>query len=166
MLPTYRACFSIGLIMGMMSTISNLHAEPVETVNDFHAIGEQIKTHKTPLLLMIEAEHCGYCKRLKSEQIQPINNDTYRDKVIIRTLRIDDQSKISGFDGSETTPAAFSKKYQAFLTPTVLFLDHEGKEVAKRMLGYNTPDYYGAFLDTAIETARKEILTSLTKSDQ
>ena len=36
---------------------------------------------------------------------------------------------------------------------TLLFLNDKGEEVAERILGYNTPEFYGAYLDKAIDKA-------------
>ena len=37
------------------------------------------------------------------------------------------------------------------LTPTVMVFDGEGHPLTKPVIGVSTPDYYGSFLDQAID---------------
>jgi thioredoxin-related protein len=40
------------------------------------------------------------------------------------------------------------------LAPTVLFLDPKGTEIAERLVGGMLPDFYGAYLDERLLSAR------------
>ena len=40
---------------------------------------------------------------------------------------------------------------------TVLFLDDRGRELTKPMIGINTVEFYGYYLDAAIDTARQHL---------
>lgn len=138
--------------------ITPAQADPLQEAADLTQLAETIREKKVPLLLAFEADHCNYCTRLKAEQLQPMNNnDSYRERVVIRTIKIDSSDKIISFNGEKTTPAELSRQYKAFLTPTMLFLNDKGEEIAERMLGYNSPDYFGAYLDQAIDTAGRKI---------
>lgn len=135
-----------------------VHSAPLQEADDFAQLGKTIQEKKIPLLLAFEAEHCNYCTRLKAEHLQPMNNNEgYQQRVLIRTIKLNSSDKIINFNGEETTPSQLSNKYKAFLTPTMLFLNDKGEEVAKRMLGYNSPDYFGLYLDQAIDAAGEKI---------
>lgn len=43
------------------------------------------------------------------------------------------------------------------MAPTVLFLGKEGREVAPRLVGGSTSDFYGAYLEERIRTAQVTI---------
>ena len=43
-------------------------------------------------------------------------------------------------------------------SPTILFLDHRGRELTQRMVGLGTVDFFGLYLDAAIAAARARIL--------
>ncbi|UCE90318.1 MAG: hypothetical protein JSW10_05755, partial [Pseudomonadota bacterium] len=47
----------------------------------------------------------------------------------------------------------FAQRYSAFVMPTVVLVDHRGRELAPRLVGVTTPDFYGGDLDDAIDTA-------------
>ncbi len=143
------------ILLGYLNTAS-LAAETaplLQEVVDFQALRALMQEKKLPLLLAIKAEHCNYCQRLEAEQLEPMErNAGYRAQILIRTFELGGTREITGFDGDKLTAAAFSQAYKAKLTPTILFLDANGKEIAQRMTGYNSP-YYGAYLDDAITTA-------------
>lgn len=162
--PAYLTSFTINsgrllLLLWLILLTNSLQpalAEPLETVSDFQTLGQQMLDSKRPLVLLIEAEFCGYCQRLKAEHLQPMNNnESYRKQVLIHTLPMDGSALLTDFDGESRTQAALSQRYKAYLTPTLLFLNENGEEIAERMLGYNTPEYYGAYLDNAIERASR-----------
>ena len=45
----------------------------------------------------------------------------------------------------------------AYVTPTILFVDHTGRQLAERMVGINTIEMYGGYLDQCIDTALMHI---------
>ena len=79
-------------------------------------------------------------------------NEDYQ-HVLIRSLEFDGDHNIRGFDGRSVEASEFSARYKVRITPTLLFLNSEGEEIAERILGYSTPDFYGTYLDQAIAKA-------------
>ena len=111
-----------------------------------------------PLLVVFSQEHCEFCVVLAEEIIAPmlISGD-YTDKVLIREIMIDDPSDMIDFDGKAVTPSSLFYRYDMFVTPTILLLDHRGKEISERMTGINTVEYYGYYLDQSIDKAIMQI---------
>ena len=50
-----------------------------------------------------------------------------------------------------------ASRFAARVTPTLLFLDPFGAEIAPRIVGVNTIEMFGYYVDKAIETARKRL---------
>ena len=74
-------------------------------------------------------------------------------------LSVTDSTRpLTGFDGKPTTATAQVKLWKATFTPTVLFLGPKGQELAERLVGAAIPDFYGAYLDERLITARKVLL--------
>lgn len=123
-------------------------------VEDFSAIGRSSEKQRLPILLMLSAEYCAYCEQLEEDFLKPmLRNGSYRERVLIRKLRIDGYGAIRDFDGSTITPAEFAERYKVTLTPTVVFLDGDGVELAPKRVGLTTPAFYGGYLDDAIDQA-------------
>jgi len=55
--------------------------------------------------------------------------------------------------GKRIATTQLFSRYKVFVTPTILFLDGGGSELAERMIGINTPEMYGGYLDNCINTA-------------
>lgn len=129
----------------------------VETT-DFEALGREAKRRNLPILLMFSADHCPYCVRVKEEFLKPmLRSGDYDDRVVIRRIELGVYDRIRDFDGSEIYRADLSGRYSIWVTPTLVYLDHTGKQLAEKMVGLTTPDFYGGYIDMAIETARDKL---------
>ncbi|MGV6809216.1 MAG: thioredoxin family protein [bacterium] len=136
------------------------HSEiQVERVVDFQQLATQMKQNNLGLLLEFDADHCTYCVKLENEILRPmLLSGDYNDRILIKKLGTDDTTTIIGFDGKKTTGEEFAKKLGVNFTPTLVFLDSKGNELTERMLGINTPDMYGAYVDAAIEATESALL--------
>jgi thioredoxin-related protein len=130
-------------------------APMVAVAHDLYDLGAQAHDRRLPILLVISQTGCPFCRQLKEEILRPmIISGEYVDKVIIREVLIDDLGPVRDFDGSKVEPGALATRYGARVTPTLLFLDHRGRELAERIVGINSLDYYGFYVDSAIHKAR------------
>lgn len=111
-----------------------------------------------PLVLIFSADHCPFCERLKENIIKPmLRSGDYDGRIILRVTEIDQYETIKGAKGEQIDPPDLAREYGVRVTPTVLLLGADGNEAAPRQLGINNEDYYGTYLDEAIETAAKKI---------
>lgn len=132
----------------------------LKEVHDFQELSHEMKTIKLPLLLVFRADYCGYCRQLEHEHLIPMEKSgEYATRILIRRFSIDKGETITDFQGKTLSADAFATRYQASLTPTVVFLNAEGQQVAEPLLGYNSPDYYGAYLEKAITQAQQAVQT-------
>ncbi|PVV06363.1 MAG: hypothetical protein B6D77_16005 [gamma proteobacterium symbiont of Ctena orbiculata] len=120
---------------------------------------------------LISQHHCPFCVRLKQEIIHPMRiSGDYEDKVVITEILLDSDENIRDFKGASVSPGAIADSYRVWVTPTLLFLDHTGREVHKRMLGVNTIEMYSYYLDASLAASLRAVHTGdrgyvLTKDD-
>ena len=137
---------------------ANTPADTLLEADNFQELSQLMQEKKLPLLLMVRADYCDFCHRLEAEHLLPMSRDeNYTRKILIRTFDLGGSREITGFDGKLTDANTFSRAYQLHITPTLLFLDAEGAEIAERIPGYSVPEYYGAYLDQAIDAAVEEM---------
>ncbi|MET0063518.1 MAG: thioredoxin fold domain-containing protein [Candidatus Thiodiazotropha endolucinida] len=124
----------------------------VTVVRDFTDLANKARADKVPILLMVSQDHCPFCHKLKREILNPmlISGD-YDERVVISELLIDVGDEVINFEGKSVDPGSIASRYNIWVTPTLLFLDHQGKEVHKRMLGVNTIELYGYYLDESLK---------------
>ncbi len=120
--------------------------------NNFQKLGLEMKHKSLGLVLMLHAEHCPYCVLMEDEILSPmVISGDYDNKVLIRKLQIDEARDVTDFSGKTVEASDISDRYKASLTPTLVFLDSQGNELVKKMIGINTVEYFGAYLDEEIE---------------
>lgn len=110
------------------------------------------------MLVVLVGKGCGYCERVLNEFLIPMSRlSEYQSKVVMRRMVISDDETILDFEGRPTTPARLSRQYGFRMVPTVLLLDGKGRMLAKPVVGLSTVDYYGMYLDEAIDLALNKI---------
>lgn len=130
----------------------------VQEVNNLQQDGQLAARENKPILIMFSIEGCAYCEFVREEHLKPmLRNADYRSKVIIRELHTDTTDSVIDFDGRPIDSAKLAGRYKASLNPTVVFLDSRGRELSKRLVGVSSVDYYGGFLDAAIEESRQRM---------
>ena len=139
--------------------VAVLRAEvSVPMVTDLQSEGKLALKQDLPILLTFTSSICSYCDLLEEDFLQPmLLSGDYGDRVLIRKLVIDAGRSITDFNGKPSTADKLSSRYRVFVTPTLLFVDGNGTELAERILGINTPELFGGYLDDCIDTALERI---------
>jgi thioredoxin-related protein len=135
-----------------------LEADGVLLAIDLNREGRQAEQACVPLLLEFAAEHCEYCTLLEEEVLHPtLLNRDYDQRVLMRKLVIDRSSKLRDFNDTPVSAAELASRYRVFVTPTLLFLDSQGRELAERMVGVMTLEFYGGYLDRAMRASSEKL---------
>ena len=157
------------LALGLLGTLGYIglgHGTAVTVPNatNFEVDARLAAQKQVPILVMFSATHCPYCEAIKAEQLRPmmISGD-YDDKVIIRELHIDNFKDVISFNGEEISASALAEKYSVWVTPTIMFFDHQGNTLAPKIIGYNTPEMYGGYLDENIDLSVDMMRTKLAQ---
>ncbi|AOU99423.1 hypothetical protein BI364_00075 [Acidihalobacter yilgarnensis] len=107
-----------------------------------------------PILIEVAQRDCPYCAVVREDFLEPmILSGDYRDRVVMLQLHRDSGQSLKGFDGAQIEPEDFAARYHITVTPTVLLLGPDGRLLTPPLVGLSTPDFYGAFLDEAIDQA-------------
>ncbi|MGQ2978462.1 MAG: hypothetical protein ACT6Q9_02075 [Polaromonas sp.] len=110
---------------------------------------------REPLVILVSLPGCPYCEVVRRNYLLPLQRDA---GLHAWQLNISDKTTpLIGFDGKATTAAAQIAAWKAGFTPTVLFLGPQGQELAERLVGLGSNDFYGAYLDERLATARKAL---------
>ncbi len=121
---------------------------------NLYQLSQIAQDKRQPILLFFSAEHCPYCNIVEEEFLKPmLRSGDYVDKVLIRKTDIDDFEQHPGFDRKLISGSELAVQRHVFVTPTLLFLDPQGEEIVERMVGITTVDFYGGYLDDAIDKA-------------
>ncbi|HYW57214.1 MAG TPA: hypothetical protein VE934_09645 [Polaromonas sp.] len=110
---------------------------------------------KEPLVLLISLPGCPYCELVRRNYLLPAQRTG---SLHAWQLNISDRTTpLVGFDGKLTTAAAQVAEWKAGFTPTVLFLGAAGQDLAERLVGLASLDFYGAYFEERVATARRAL---------
>ena len=121
---------------------------------DMSADGKLARKDGMPILLLVSQLTCPFCEQIKREILHPmVVAGDYRGELLIRELYMDTHGRIRDFKGQYVDNGQFAHGYGVYLTPTLLFLGPDGRELTERMVGINTPEFYFYYVDQAIQSA-------------
>lgn len=125
---------------------------------DLQAVGQEARQRQLPILIMFSRQGCPYCDVVREEFLKPmLRSGDYTDRVIMLEIHSDSYAHLRDFNGQMISAEALSHRYRAGFVPTVVFVNYEGKELAERLIGITTRDFYGGFLDEAIEASLQRL---------
>ncbi len=134
----------------------------IEHAVDFSQLADTARAENKIILLEVSASYCEYCDLLEEEFIKPmLRSGDYTD-VLIRKIDMDSFHMIEDFSDETTNPDEFTRRLKVRLTPTLLFFDGHGNEISPRLLGINSIDMYGGYLDEAIKTGLQKIQSTVS----
>ncbi len=153
-----RKWVAVGLAATMVATSAFSFAAGIPLARDLMQAGREAEQACVPLLLEFAADDCHYCILLEEEVLNPtLLNREYEQRVLMRKLILDRGIRLRSFSGKSIQAADLASQYRVFVTPTLLFVDSKGKELAERMVGVTTLEFYGGYLDQALDAARDKL---------
>ena len=130
----------------------------IDLALDFQAVGARAEAEQIPILLVVTQEHCPFCHRIKDEILLPmLISGEYDSRVLIRELLIDPGETTRDFQGRRRDAREFADDYKVWVTPTLLYLGPDGRELRPRILGINTMEMYGYYVDEGIEESLQRL---------
>lgn len=134
------------------------HAAPrggIPLATDLRADGRLSRAHREPIVILFSLPGCPYCEIVRRSHLGPMLRDPESaGRVLIRQLDIDSDLRITGFSGEPTTHERIARAHGVRAAPVVAFWDGEGRTVAAPLRGMLLPDFYAAYLEDALGTAR------------
>lgn len=128
---------------------------PLEPVGDLSRLGSEAKESNRMVIVLVTQPDCTFCEYVKSAHIEPMmRKGSLANIAIVREL---DLSGISfkDFSGESIDPGQLARRYNAEFSPSLLFLSSTGEQLHEPIIGVGSRDYYGYYLDKAIEKSTK-----------
>lgn len=121
---------------------------------DLQKDARQAGREHLPLLVFFSAKSCHYCEDMRELFLGPMQaSGDYAGKVMMREVRVESGLVLRDFAGKKISHADFARRSGISLTPQIQFLDPSGKELVPALVGLTTPEFFGGYLEEAIDTA-------------
>ena len=145
-----------GLMLGCLLQAS--HAATLVPLMDARQDGLQAQAAQQPIVVLFSMPDCAWCPQIRNNYLAPLAGESsVRPGPLVRELDITGRVPLKDFDGREVAPRQFSQRYRVRATPTVLLLDAEGRLLAEPLVGADTAGFYGAYLEGALDSARRNL---------
>lgn len=123
----------------------------VLAAKDLQKLGTEACRNNRVLTVVITRQDCPYCDKLKKQVLLPdLRNGVFNKQWLLAELRIDEGINVRDFSGKTVAAAELAKRWRAELTPTVLFLNQKGEEIAPRITGLKLVDFYDDYLQKSL----------------
>ena len=167
------ACTGLAIAGGKPAAVGQTaqhssHA-PLPRPDSLQALHAQSAAERRPVVALFSTAGCGWCEALRSEQLQHLARDARRRGVLVVEFDLADRRAFSGAGTgiagkglpapawpTAGSPAELARLLGVRVAPTLVFLGPSG-EAAAPLVGYTSPDFYGAYLDERIEQARTAV---------
>ncbi len=148
--------------LAILSCGIGLARADVPYAQDLQKDAEAARAVQGVVLLVFVGAHCSYCETALNEFLIPMSgNADYLSKVVMRRVESSGFRDLKDFQGRKMSHRKFAGDIGARLTPTVMIFDGEGHQLTKPVVGITTLDYYGFYLDQAIDQGVAKIRAKL-----
>lgn len=119
------------------------------------ADAEWSRESELPIVIFVTQHGCQFCAELRRQVLYPmIRAGELTDLAIVREVSLDTGFTLRDFSANEISGRKFANRYGAIVTPTLLFLDDDGTEVAEKMVGISNIEFYAFYLTKSLESAQ------------
>ena len=110
------------------------------------------------VLVAFSTSGCSYCKVVLNDFLIPMSrNAEYQSKLVMRLVETSSNLELRDFQGNKVSHRKFARDRGARFMPTVMVFDAQGKALSKPLVGLTTVDYYGHYLDQAINEGLEKV---------
>lgn len=146
------------LVLPMQLQAQADHADSLPLLRNLQVDARASTREKLPIMVFYMSEYCEYCEHVRELYLKPmLHNGELKGRAILRMVDIDGGDTMYGFDGEKIDQGVFANREGVSFTPVIKFYDSRGRELVPELLGYSSPEFYGAYLEQAIDQARERL---------
>ena len=126
----------------------------IPSADNFAETGRLLRQQGIPAVVFVSRDACPYCRTLRDKVLKPMfAADKFEQRAMLLELSLDRSAPLTDFESRQVTAKEFGEFYGAEITPTLLFLNPEGREIGTRIIGISNLDLYGHYLQKSIDEA-------------
>lgn len=177
LLALVPALLGAPLLLSVNPALAQQRHPTLPLLTNFTADAARAQKEHLPILVLVSIERCPYCEQIRRSHLIPLSRQA-NPGVLIREVDLRSSQLIkepvsaasqagrnarhaaalptAAAQGS-VTHAQWAQRYGVRVAPTVLLLSSSGELLAEPLVGASIPDFYGAYLEERIETAKRKL---------
>ena len=152
------------LCMGPLAGPAEANPGVVRVASNLHADAQLAQRQGKPVLIIFTRPSCVYCERVIHYYLIPMQrNPDYAGKVLIRQMDMTSSRALVDFGGEATTEKQYAAHLKINFAPTIMVFTPDGKPAGKPLVGLGPKNYYGGYMDQAIDAGLARMHASLLR---
>ena len=148
----------LALAASALPSFASPSAPDLPLATDLAADAKDVRRRRTPLVVLFSLPNCPYCHEVRRSHLLPLLKDPARGPgFLLRQVDLGGGARVIDFDGRATTHGEFARARGVRTAPEVVFWDERGRAIAEPLRGMLLPDFYGAYLDESLASARRSL---------
>lgn len=144
-----------GWILAWWAT-ATLALQPLPVAQDLAADSHAAREEKIPIVVLFSRTNCGWCDKARREHLNAMAANP-AGGAMFRQIDMDLDAPLIDFAGQRISHRRFARRYSVRMTPTLMFFAGDGSQLAAPIVGYRLPEFYGTFIEDAIEDSRNRL---------
>jgi thioredoxin-related protein len=159
-IPIRAALLSLALLSAAPIAADGAGRNGLERPASHEAVLREAARDRTVVVALFSLPGCPFCEAIRRDQLRHLAREQAAQRVRVVEYDLTDRRPFAGTAArspAPVSPAALAASLDVRLAPTVAFIGPDGKEIAERLVGYSSPDFYGAYLEQRIAQARERL---------
>lgn len=141
------------LMRSAVAAVQDASERLLPTTGDLRASLAQALARGEPLIVLATLQGCPFCKVARENYLVP----ELKAGRAVTQIHFLSRDPVRDWLGNEITHGQLVKQLQIESAPTLSFFGAGAKELAPRLVGGSTSDFYGAYLDERVARARAAV---------
>lgn len=159
-MPIRAALLSLALLSAAPIAADAAGRYGLERPASHEAVLREAARERTVVVALFSLPGCPFCEAIRRDQLRHLAREQAAQRVRVVEYDLTDRRPFAGPAArtpAPDSPAALAASLDVRLAPTVAFIGPDGKEIAERLVGYSSPDFYGAYLEQRIAQAHERL---------
>lgn len=159
-IPIRAALLSLALLCVAPTAADAAGRNGLERPASHEAVLREAARDRTVIVALFSLPGCPFCEAIRRDQLRHLAREQAAQRVRVVEYDLTDRRPFGGpaaRSPAPDSPAALAASLDVRLAPTVAFIGPDGREIAERLVGYSSPDFYGAYLEQRIAQAHERL---------
>lgn len=133
-------------------------ADDLPLAVDLRADANAARVERLPIVLFFYSSSCPFCREVEELYLKPLQKENIKPRrFLLRRVETGERQALIDFNGAKTDFRSYAQQQKVMLVPHLRFVGPDGERLAADLVGLGSRDFYGGYLEDAINEARAKL---------